>query len=228
MAVITISRQYGSLGDEIAARVCEITGYRYFDKRLMAAVASEMGLSDAQVFDFSEDSHEARGFLDRLLGRSKGTSHQVREWSEDKSGTRISQAQELDDAQAISMVQAAVRAAYEQGNVVIVGRGGQALLKDGPNVLHVRVEASFDRRVQCVRSHENLGLAAALELVERRDRASVDYLHRFYDVDASDALLYHLVINTDKCSVEAAADIIVRALVHLSPVATSEVEVVPA
>ena len=43
MAVITISPQYGSRGDDIAARVCEMLGYRYFDKRLMAQVRSWKG-----------------------------------------------------------------------------------------------------------------------------------------------------------------------------------------
>ena len=37
MTVITISRQYGSGGDEIADRVCELLGYRHFDKRLIIA-----------------------------------------------------------------------------------------------------------------------------------------------------------------------------------------------
>ena len=43
MAVITISRQYGSGGDEIAARVCDILGYTYFYKNLMVKVATEVG-----------------------------------------------------------------------------------------------------------------------------------------------------------------------------------------
>jgi cytidylate kinase len=55
MAVITISRQYGSPGNEIAVRVCEILGYHYFDKRLMAQVASEVGLSEQEIVDFSEE-----------------------------------------------------------------------------------------------------------------------------------------------------------------------------
>ncbi len=44
MAVITISRQFGSGGLEITNRVCELLGYRYLDKLLMAQVAAEVGL----------------------------------------------------------------------------------------------------------------------------------------------------------------------------------------
>ena len=67
MAVITISRQYGSGGDEIAAQVCERLGYHFFDKNLMAQVANDVGLSVQEVVDFPEDDHKVRGFLDRLF-----------------------------------------------------------------------------------------------------------------------------------------------------------------
>ena len=69
MAVITISRQYGSGGDEIATRLWNVLGYRYFDKRLMAQVATEAGLSPTEVVDSSEDNYEARSLLERLFGR---------------------------------------------------------------------------------------------------------------------------------------------------------------
>ena len=56
MAVITISREVGSGGDQIARRLCELLGYRHFDKTLMAQVAKEQGVSDTEVVDFSEDN----------------------------------------------------------------------------------------------------------------------------------------------------------------------------
>lgn len=57
MAVITMSRQYGSGGDEIAVRVCELLGYRYFDKALMAQIAAETALWEGPIVDYSEDDH---------------------------------------------------------------------------------------------------------------------------------------------------------------------------
>ena len=68
MAVITISRQYGSEGDEIAANLCQILGYQSFNKQLMMKVAAEVGLTEGEVVDFTEDQHRVRSFLDRLLG----------------------------------------------------------------------------------------------------------------------------------------------------------------
>lgn len=67
MSVITISRQYGSGGDEIAARVCEILDYRYFDQRLMSQVAVKAGLSEDEAIDFSEAEYKSQSFLGNLL-----------------------------------------------------------------------------------------------------------------------------------------------------------------
>jgi CMP/dCMP kinase len=58
VAVVTISRQYGSGGREVAARLCELLGYRYFDKDLMSEVAHEVGLSPQEIVDFPEDQHQ--------------------------------------------------------------------------------------------------------------------------------------------------------------------------
>ena len=55
MAVVTVSRQFGSGGTRIAARVCELLAYRYLDKVLMTQVAAEAGLSGKELVDFSQD-----------------------------------------------------------------------------------------------------------------------------------------------------------------------------
>ena len=133
MAVVTISRQYGSGGREVAARLCEILDYRYFDKGLMAEVASEVGLSAQEIVDFSEDEHRVAGFLDRLLGRPQMIT-QARVWRESAAGARVMEAVDLDARQSIALVRSIIHAAYKQGDVVIVGRGGQAILWGLPGV----------------------------------------------------------------------------------------------
>ena len=220
MAVITISREYGSEGDEIAARICELLGYRYFDKTLMARVASEVGLSETEIVDFSEEQHKVRGFLDRLLGERREIVSQARVWQEDTRGVRSLQVAELDPVQSITLVQGTIRAAYKQGDVVIVGRGGQAILKDMPGVLHVRVVAPQEARVRRIQEREGLGLEVAQEIAAKRDKASADYLKRFYGVDWSDSLLYHLILNTGRWGIESASRLIVDAVSLLQPMAS--------
>jgi cytidylate kinase len=235
MAVITISRQYGSGGDEIAAHLCKVLGYHYFNKRLMAQVAIEAGLSPAEVVDFSEDNYKVRSFLERLFGRhssrvlapsSMGTADPTHSrikfltprgmfLYEPPDGPAFQEVAEPDEARSIALVETVIRVAYQHGNVVILGRGGQAILKGKPEVLHVRIVAPLDARVQRLHEQEDFSLGEAQDVVIQRDRASAEYLRRFYDLDWADPVLYDLVINTTKLGLEGATQLIVDAVEHL-------------
>lgn len=216
MAVVTISRQYGSGGVEIAARTCELLECRYLDKTLMAEIASEIGISEDQIFDFSEDAYQARSLFQRLLGRDA----QVPAEAEGSMAvdTQYAEGEEVDVESAIQVLTAIIKAAYEQGDVVILGRGGQAILQGMPGVLHVRIEAPLERRIELVRYREMEGLTpdfqlkSAQEMIEQRDRATEEYLERFFDVDWADPGLYHLVIDTTKWGTETAPCLIASAV----------------
>jgi len=212
MAVITVSRQVGSGGDEIARRACEVLGYRYFDKRLIAALASEMGLLQGDVVDFTEYQHEARGFLDRLLpGRTAAAGAVTR--ADDGADDGATTVEELDEETTLGVVEGAIRAASKLGDIVIVGRGGQHVLRDEPGVLHVRIVAPLEDRVERVAQREHVDDVTARETwIAQGDAASSDYLHRSYGIDWADPLHYHLVINTARWGTEAAAQLIARAV----------------
>lgn len=204
MTVITISRQYGSMGDALARLVCDELSLRYFDKQLMADVAHDVGLSSNEIVDFSESNYKVRSFLDRLLRRNEVVSE-----------TTDPHADQLDENLAITLVQATIQAAYRQGNLVIVGRGGQVLLRRKPDVLHVRVEAPLETRVQRVSEMREIPLEAADQLVQERDRAAASYLHRFYGIDWYDPWLYHMVLNSGILNLQAAKAAIVAAVQHM-------------
>ncbi len=215
MAVITISRQYGSGGDDVARRVCEILGYHYFDKALIAQVAGEIGLSAEAAEGLCEDTYQRQGFFRRLFGTSQ---QPVADIALRKPGAKEGeplQVEALDDAQCVGLVREAVLAAYERDNVVIMGRGGQAVLREMPKVLHVRIVAPLGARTLRVKVHESTSMARAEKIVRRRDAAGAAYLQNFYEVDWDNPFLYHLLINTGKWEVEAAAQLIVSALPHI-------------
>lgn len=220
MAVITISRQFGSGGDDIAAEICKITTYRLFDKEVLARAASEAGLSDQEMIDYCEDDYKVKNFMERLFGGARQVA-QVRVWKEDRAGVLTFEELNLNETQALSCVQKAVETAFALGNMVIVGRGGQIILKDRPGVLHVRVIAALEDRLLRVRQSGLLAgrdfsdsvdeRRAAQNLIEKNDQASADYLKRFYNVDWNDPNCYHLLVNASKLEVGHAARTIVAA-----------------
>lgn len=212
MAVITVSRQVGSGGDAIVQRVCELLDYRYFDKRLMTEVASEAGLSDHEIVDFSEDAYKVRNILERLFRPGGRTVKRVPLRQRDATGAETLTDEELDEARCIGLVRSTIHAAHAAGNVLIVGRGGQAILKDEPDVLHVRLIAPMRDRIPRIRRQEDLSIIDAEQWILRHDRATAEYLRRFFGIEWDDPLLYHVVLNTSKWSVDGAAHALVTTL----------------
>lgn len=209
MAVITISRQFGSGGTEIATRVSKELGYQYFEKRLMDRIAADMGLVEQEVIDFSEDKYEAKGILERLF-KSKATVKEVGAWTQSTTGAWTKVSQKIGEQESVTFVNNLILAASKKGDVVIVGRGGQAVLKDTSGVLHVRLVAPLDTRIQRVQTREHLSEEEARKMVEKRDHATAHYLKRFHNVEVSDPTLYHLVLNSGKWDVETIVKIIVN------------------
>lgn len=220
MPVITISRQFGSGGDAIADRVCQLTGFRRLDKELVANVAAEAGLSEQEILDFSENDHRVEGFMDRLLRRSKPVGT-MRVWKEHIDGTRYEEELPVDAEHALAMVQKLIRLAYRHGDWVIVGRGGQVLLRDRPDVLHLRIEAPLEDRIQRVKILYHLERRAAQDLIEEKDAISADYLMRFYEVDWAEPSLYQILINTGRLDLDLAAQLISSMIGCLRPVEAS-------
>ncbi len=212
MAVITFSRQIASWGDEIAARACELLDYRYFDKQLMMETAAEVGLCEPEVVDFSEDRYEVQDFISKLFRSGPRTVKHVIVREETHGLIDPLSARVLSEVQCVSLVRYTVLMAYETGNIVIVGRGGQAILKDKPGALHVRVVAPLEVRIQRLRDQGMIGIADIKAKISQQDRATAEYLDRFFGVKCDDPAHYHLLINTGLMGVEEAAQVIVAAV----------------
>jgi hypothetical protein len=99
-----------------------------------------------------------------------------------------------------------------KGNVIMVGRGGQVLLRDLPGVLHLRVVAPFELRLRRFMEQEKIDEKQATRILRRSDRDSAGFIQSFFDVDWDNAALYDLVVNTHKISVDAAVKIILESI----------------
>ncbi len=210
MAVITISREYGSQGNAIARFLCERLGYHYFDKHLMLQLGAQLGLPLDEIARLPEDKrYHAQGIVERLLATTPlPTISGDLGWS----WTARAQAEEQTLRLSVHTVERLIRAAHDQDKVVVVGRGGQVVLQDLPNVVHVRVVAPIGQRVERIAQLSGRSADAARELVQRRDHAARDYVQSFYAVDWNDPLLYDLVINTGKLTAAVAVELMSTAL----------------
>ena len=174
MAVITVSRQIGSLGTEIARESARRLHYDYVGKEKMEKLLADFGFPEPEIQKFDEKKPP---FWDSLsLERRKF----------------------LHSAQAIIY-----ELAYK-GQVVIVGRGGQVLLKGVPGNLHVRVISPFETRVKRMIETEGFEEKQAARFIRQGDQESFGFIHTFFHVNWDDPCLYDLTINTAKISVGTA------------------------
>jgi cytidylate kinase len=108
-----------------------------------------------------------------------------------------------------------VREFAEEGDIIIVGRAGQVILRDRPDVLHVRVVASDEVRIERLVEEHHIPVQAAKAQIQASDRSRRNFLKRTYQVNWDDARLYDLVLNTNRLTPESAAKIICKALAEL-------------
>jgi len=94
------------------------------------------------------------------------------------------------------------------GNVIIVGRAGQAILRGEPGVFHVRIVAPEEMRALRLMQRHKVTLDAARALVQASDHSRKTFLRKFYSLDWNDPLLYDLIINTATITPPAAAEVI--------------------
>lgn len=182
MGAITISRQIGSLGRKVADEVANQLGYRVVWREVINQAASRARVPEVALATIDELN---------LLGLKPA----------------------LKDIQAYqAAVQEVMHELVTEDNVIIVGRAGQVILGGVVGVLHVRIFAPIELRVQRVAEQQGIGIEAARAQVETSDQSRVRYLRRYYSVrwDAPD--LYDLMINTAHLSPTCAAAVICEAL----------------
>jgi cytidylate kinase len=209
MAVITLSRQLESGGDEVARLLCEKLGYQYFDKNAMVQVGQEIGLAAGVIQNAVDFKPVTKGLLERWFGSTQRLTG-----GDPSSWTFPALNEALQDL-TIANLMDIINAGYKKGNVVIVGRGGMAALQDKPAVLHVRIQAPLELRVKRLQEHENLTPEEAHKKIRERDLSDVEWIKRYFGLDSHDPQLFDIIISTAKYTPEQAADLIVSALQKL-------------
>ena len=197
MRAVTISREYGSGGGEIATRLAKRLGWQLIDHAIVERVASEIGTStqEAEVHD-----EHAEGALARALSSMLYLY----------PASMVSAPPEafLSDEEYRDALNRVVRAAAARGHVVIVGRASQVLLAQQRDILHVRIVAAFEQRVAYVMRREGLDQAAAKSRIRAKDHDRARYLEREYHCRPEDAHLYDLVLNTSSLDLDSAVEVI--------------------
>lgn len=189
MAIVTISRKVGSLGDEIAQQAAKQLGIRVIDGAEIHRLALECDKELADICRTFETELPA-GFFERIFFR-------------DPAGSSLFASLLYQEA--------------AQGDVVMLGRGSQIVLANQPAVLKVRIVAPFRVRVERVAQRKGITQDEATDYVRRYDRQRRSLIESIFQADLSDWSLYDMVLNTADLPQKLVVDVISLAAKEMGP-----------
>ena len=185
---ITISRQAGAGGSEIARILAKKTSMDLMAGQIIERVAESSKMSSKVVETLDEkavttmESWINSMFVSRHLWPSDYLKHLTR-----VMGT-----------------------IGKHGNAIIVGRGAGYILPQ-ETTFRVRVIAPLEYRIESMMKIRNLSRDEAQKYIEKRDAGRIAFVRKYFQTDAMDPLSYDLVINTEKVGIEGSVDTILIA-----------------
>lgn len=212
--IITLSRQLGSGGDTIAARVAAALGLTLVDREYVHRAALVAGVPEELLRRLMYEGQRsmAADLLDSLDG-----SGMLRTAPAQAPNPLLGIFAPMMPSTTLSLEEAAasvglvIKDLASRGNLLLLGQGGQMILHGYEGACHVQVVAPPEQRVARVAEQQHITLAEARRRVRASDRARAEYVARFYGVRWLDPLLYHLVINTGEMPLDVAVALIVHA-----------------
>jgi cytidylate kinase len=182
--IITIEREYGCGGGEIAQLVANRLGWKLWDQKLTEEIARLANCPKAVVQEREEknDPLYYRLFKSFMRGSYEGAINAPK-------------LNLVDSETILKITRRVVEHAAEKGNCVIVGRGSQQFLKDRPDTLRVFLYAPRENKVQRLLKRGK-NEKEAEELVDAVDRERADFIQKYFNVEWPARTIYHTMLNT--------------------------------
>ena len=199
MPVITISRQFGAGGRTLGGKLSQKLGYPLYDNEIIQLVAKKAKVSQkwAEAVEKGEGGQlqqfvsglVPKRLIDRILLDMKGY---------------------MDEEIFVDLLNKIIVNIADQGNCVILGRGGQYVLQSYKGACHVLLIAELKDRIKFMEDNYDLLPTQARIAVENEDKRRVSLYRKFGREDYDQPDLYHIVVNMSKISMEKAIELIVN------------------
>lgn len=197
MAIVVISRQVGSYGDKIAALVAKTLNYELVDRSKVHQVAQECDPDFSNACTLYEEERKP-GFFESFF---------------------------FQDPSYTSLFESLTYELASRGNVVILGRGAQIVLRDLPDVFTARIVAPSDIRVHRIMQEKGVSADEARHFIDKHDKQRRALTQSVFDRDLYDWTLYDVILNTASYDPESGAKIICEAVEEkIKPTAEPELK----
>jgi cytidylate kinase len=196
--VITVAREFGSGGRDVARILADRLEWRLLDNELLKEIARAARVDPAVAEQYDENVDPWFGGLVRSIW------HGSDEWP-----GGVSESDLLDCRTMANLARHVIGEVSRQGHCVVVGRGGQCILQNNPDAFHVFVYGPMELRKRRVR--ERLGAQPDPEhYIREQDRRRATYIQRYFGVEWCNPHLYDLLVSTRNGD-EAAAGAVLQA-----------------
>lgn len=199
MAIVTVSRLYGSGGSEVAARVAQALGWSLLDNAVVDAVAIRLGVTRDEVAAREE----------RIPSLAERLVETMALGSQDWIGAIDDGKRAPTDAQLLEVTRHIVDEAIARGPLVIVGRGAQSMLAARSDALHVFCHASRSALIKRSMTRDRLAEQEAADLVDDTNNHREQWVKRHWNRDWREPSNYDLSVNTESLGIASASDIVV-------------------
>jgi cytidylate kinase len=199
--IITLDREYGSGGVEIAQALADRLKWKLWDQALTKAIARELDCEGKVV----QEHEEKRDPLYYRLLKSF-----VRGSYEGSQNIHIHRLKMADTDCIREVSERIVKGAAEKGECVIVGRGSAYYLQGRKDAFHVFTYAPIGDKVRRLRARGKSESEAA-QLAETVDLERADFIKQYFNVDWPDRSKFHLMVNS-AIGENAAVDLILNAI----------------
>lgn len=192
--VVTIGRQFGSQGKEIAHRLAQRLNVSFYDKELITLASEQSGLCP----DFFEKADEQNsGSL--LHAFATGFTFGGFQYHDFLSNERLFQIQSE-----------VIRKLAEEESFVVVGRCADYILRDKKRCTNIFIHAPFEVRLKTVMEREHLDEPSALELVRKMDKTRPNYYNYYTEKSWGVASSYHLSLDSSVLGLEESVELLLE------------------
>lgn len=182
MAIVTLSRELGSLGTEIASVLSSRLGFARLDKESLESLLRDIGMPGQE---FEKDDEKLPGVWEQLM---------------------------LQKVRYLDFMKAAMYRVAEAQDCVIIGRGAHVVFRGVPGTLKVRIVAPWKVRVARVCERFGLDEQHAIRVIRQSDHDRAGYHKYFFNAAWDSSAEYDLVVNTGEITPAVACDMIASVL----------------
>jgi cytidylate kinase len=197
--IITISRQFGSGGREIGAKLAAKLGIPFYDNELISRAAKESGFAEA-AFENAEKKASNSLLYSLAMGMNAYGNQDI-------GLTHLS----LDDQLYLAQSNL-IRKIASEGPCIIVGRCADYVLRDFPNIVHLFICADIEARKKRAISQYHLKENKVEEEILKTDKRRANYYNYHANEKWGKAENYHLSIRSDYVGIDNTVDCILRFL----------------